>query len=124
MITSKLRVIDNGLSVTSRGVFKFRRIDEITAPFEYNDEYFQPVVTNDADEAVMWFLNTTPFREADGSKYWPTKLVVCSDILDIHIELDRNVVQQIWEKYVFEHRLCLHSILSIIDSEWELQQRA
>lgn len=118
MLTSKLQSIDNSLSVTSRGVLKFQRIDKIKDSFNYNTNYFHPVITDDADWAIMWFVHNKPFLESDGREHWPINLIVYSDILDVHIKIEREEVRKIWDKYVFENILCLHSILSLIDPEW------
>lgn len=119
MLQTKLNEMKLGLSITSRGVLKFQRIDRIEAPFVYEEEYYHPIVTDDADCAVMWFDRKSPFRDSDGTNHYPEKLRVYSDILkDVELILTKEEVLDIWNLYVFNNILPLHEILRRIDPEF------
>ena len=119
MLQERLNKLHLGLSVTSRGVLKFQRIDRIEAPFVYEEGYYHPIITDDANWAVIWFDRKLPFRDPDGTNHYPEKLRVYSDILkNVELILTKEEVLDIWNLYVFNGVLPLHEILRRIDPEF------
>lgn len=102
-----------GLSITSRGVFKYIRIDHID--WHGTKEYEKyPSETDDADWAAMWFIHEKPFHDSDGCDHYPEKLLVMSELLNISHTFTRDEMQKMFDKYTFEGILILHQIIANI----------
>lgn len=106
----------HSLSITSRGVFEYVRIDRIdwNGMPKYKKYHIK---TDDADWAVMWFTHDKPFHDCDGCDHYPEKLLVTSTLLNISHTFTRDEVQKIFDKYVFENIPILQQIISNIFDE-------
>lgn len=101
------------LSITSRGVFKYIRIDRIDWHGIRKYEKY-PCKTDDADWAAMWFIHEKPFHDSDGCDHYPEKLLVVSELLNISHTFTRDEMQKMFDKYTFEGILILHQIIANI----------
>lgn len=106
----------HALSVTSRGIFEYVRIDRVD--WHNTPQYEKyPVKTDDADWAAMWFIHDKPFHDCDGCDHYPEKLLVKSNLLNVSHEFTGEEMRQMFDNYVFEGRLVLHQIIDKLFSE-------
>lgn len=108
-----------GLSITSRGVLKFQRIDRIKAPFVYEEGYFPPIITDDVEwAAAFWFNREQPICDSDGSVHYPIKLRMFSEVLNVEHVFTKEQVLEAYRDHWLNGRHVLHSLLKYIDPKW------